>query len=110
MARAAARLTRPRPDPARKARLALADGAATTIYVAEYDLRRTEVRVALVRGRQLAPWCAARGAQDALVGGFSPRPAGEPLGELRTRGLLRRHVPFDEPWGQVRACVSVSGQ
>ena len=67
------------------------------------------MRVALVRGQTLAAWCAARGISEALVGGFFLRPGVEPLGEVRTRGVLRRHVPFDEPWAGTRACVSVCG-
>ena len=37
------------------------------------------------------------------------RPDGVPLGEVRTRGVARRYVPFDAPWGDVRACVHVRG-
>ena len=37
------------------------------------------------------------------------RPDGTPLGEIRTRGVVRRHVPFDAPWSSVRACVHVQG-
>ena len=51
----------------------------------------------------------ARGVDEALVGGFFTRPATEPLGELRTRGIARRHVPFAAPWGRSRACVHVDG-
>ena len=79
----------------------------TTVHVATYEA--VDVRVVLVRGQALAAWCAARGVTDAVVGGFFTRPAVEPLGELRTRGVLRRHVPFDEPWARTRACVSVCG-
>src|SRR3954454_22713351 len=86
----------------RRLRVALADGAATTVHVASYPARDTEVRVALVHGRQLGAHCAARGIDDAIVGGFFTRPATEPLGELRTRGVVRRHVPFDAPWAAVR--------
>jgi hypothetical protein len=43
------------------------------------------------------------------VGGFFTRPDGEPLGELRTAGVLRRHTPFDAPWDRERACVHVDG-
>src|SRR4051794_26669392 len=93
----------------RRLRVALADGAATTVHVASYPARDTEVRVALVRGQQLGAYCAARGIDDALVGGFFTRPAAEPLGELRTRGVVRRHVPFDAPWAGVRACVNIAG-
>jgi hypothetical protein len=93
----------------RSLRVGLADGAATTVHVATYDPRATEVRVVLVRRQQLSAYCAARRIDDAIVGGFFTRPAGEPLGELRTRGVLRRHVPFDAPWSSVRACVNVAG-
>jgi phosphodiester glycosidase len=70
---------------------------------------RTEIRVAVLRGKLLAPWCAAHGVQEALVGGFFTRPDGRPLGEVRTGGVARRHVPFDAPWHEVRACVHVQG-
>src|SRR5919202_5534895 len=100
---------RPSGRPVRRLRVGLADGAQTTVHVAAYDAATTDVRVALVRGQRLAAYCAARGIDDAIVGGFFTRPAGEPLGELRTRGVVRRHVPFDEPFGDVRACVHVAG-
>jgi hypothetical protein len=68
------------------------------------------VRVAVLRGTaRLEPWCAARGYEEALVGGFFVRPNGTPLGEVRTRGVVRRHVPFAAPWASVRACVHVQG-
>jgi phosphodiester glycosidase len=101
-------LPRPdRPRHLRRLRVALADGRRTTVHVASYDARRTEPRVVLVRGQQLAAWCAAQGIREALVGGFFTRPDGEPLGELRTAGVLRRHVPFAAPWHAERACVHV---
>ena len=100
----------PRAGRARRARLELLDGSRTTIHVAAYDTERTELRVALLRGQaRLEPWCAARGVDEALVGGFFVRPDGVPLGEVRTRGVARRHVPFAAPWGAVRACVHVVG-
>jgi len=86
-------------------RLRVAPG--TTVHVATYEA--VDVRVALVRGQTLAAWCAAAGVREAIVGGFFTRPALDPLGELRTRGVLRRHTPFDEPWARVRACVHVCG-
>jgi hypothetical protein len=90
--------------------LELLDGSKTTIHVAAYDTARTEVRVAVLRGTaRLEPWCAARGYEEALVGGFFVRPDGTPLGEIRTRGVVRRHVPFAAPWASVRACVHVQG-
>src|SRR3954447_5273048 len=98
----------PRPGWARRVRLELADGARTTIHVATHDTDRTELRVAVLRRQErLEPWCAARGVEEAIVGGFFTRPEGLPLGEVRTRGVARRHMPFAAPWGEVRACVSV---
>jgi hypothetical protein len=93
----------------RRARLLLADGAVTTVYVACYDAARTEIRVTLLRGHPLASWCARRGVEEALVGGFFTRPDTAPLGELRTHGVERRHTPFTAPWHAVRACVHVQG-
>ena len=91
-------------------RVALADGARTTVHVAAYDSATTEVRVAVLGGQQqLAAWCAATGHADAIVGGFFVRPDGAPLGEVRTHGVRRRHVPFVAPWDGVRACVHVDG-
>ena len=89
----------PRTGRVRSARLELADGARTMAHVACYDTERTELRVAVLRGQaRLEPWCAARGVEEALVGGFFVRPEGLPLGEVRTRGVARRHVPFAAPW------------
>jgi hypothetical protein len=107
------RLRAPRAGRARRVRLELLDGARTTVHVAAYDAARTEIRVAVLRGQaRLEPWCAERGYEEALVGGFFVR-VGEdaklPLGEVRTRGVARRHVPFDAPWDSVRACVHVQG-
>src|SRR4051794_18054989 len=91
-------------------RLRLADGARTTLYVAGYDMQAVEVGVVrMQRPAPLEAWCRARGIGEALVGGFYVRPDGTPLGELRTRGVRRLSVPFDEPWRRVRACVHVSG-
>src|SRR4051812_33287300 len=100
----------PPPGRARRARVELLDGARTTIHVAAYDVERTELRVALLRGQvKLEPWCAARGVEEAIVGGFFVRPDGTPLGEVRTRGVVRRHVPFTAPFDATRACVHVDG-
>ena len=93
-----------------RARVALPGGAATTVYATSHPERSTELRVAILRKpQQLAPWCASRGVQEALVGGFFVRPGGMPLGELRTHGIQRRSVAFARPWCDVRACVSVTG-
>jgi phosphodiester glycosidase len=100
----------PRSGRVRSARIELADGARTMVHVARYDTASTELRVAVLRGQaRLEPWCAARGFDEALVGGFFVRPDGVPLGEVRTRGVARRFVPFVAPWGDMRACVHVRG-
>jgi hypothetical protein len=94
----------------RRTRVTLADGARTTVYVATHPAARTEVEVAVLPGqRRLEGWCAVRGVSDALVGGFFTRPDGLPLGEVRTHGVARPHVPFAPPYDQVRACVHVEG-
>jgi hypothetical protein len=103
-------LRAPRAGRARSLRLELLDGRRTTVHIAAYDATRTEIRVAVLRGQApLEPWCAERGYEEALVGGFFVRPDGLPLGEVRTRGVARRHVAFDTPWDGVRACVHVVG-
>jgi hypothetical protein len=90
--------------------LGLADGRSTTVHVACHDARRTLVRVVIPRRQaRLADWCGERGVHEALVGGFFTRPAGTPLGEVRTGGVRRRHEPFDAPWASVRTCVHVAG-
>ena len=92
-------------------RLPLLDGAVTTLHVATYDLRRADVRVARVRA-PLEAWCLREGVDEAIVGGFFVRGGAHdlvPLGELRTAGMMRHTVPFDEPWGGLRACVHAAG-
>jgi hypothetical protein len=97
------------PRHVRRENIRLRDGARTTLYVASYPLSRTQVRVVrLPRPTPLAAWCEETGTGDALVGGFFVRPHGTPLGELRQAGVERRHVPFDSPWGGLRACLHVS--
>jgi len=94
----------------RSFRHVLPDGARTTVHVAVHDPARVELRVAVLRGSgRLEAFCARRGVADAIVGGFFTRPGGVPLGEVRTRGVARRHVPFLAPHGAVRACVHVQG-
>ena len=100
----------PRPGRLTRTRVRLAGGVSTAVYAAAYAERTTELRVAMLRRPQrLEPWCAARGVEEAIVGGFFIRPGGTPLGELRTNGVARRSVPFAAPWRDVRACVSVDG-
>ncbi len=94
----------------RKEHLRLADGARTTLYVASYDLRKTDVRVVrLARPAPLEAWCQVHGEQEAIVGGFFARPTGTPLGELRTAGMVREFVPFAAPWAATRGCLLVAG-
>jgi phosphodiester glycosidase len=110
----AAPLATPRPGAGafpphlRRMRVVLRDGLRTTVYLARYERERTAVRVAVLRRpAPLASWCATRGVDEALVGGFFTRPNTEPLGELRTRGMARRFTPFEAPWDAVRACLHV---
>ena len=105
---APAGLRAPLPGRPRRLRVGLADGARTTVHVASFASTRNEARVALVDG-PLAAWCAQRGIDDAIVGGFFIRPALTPLGELRIEGRERGSVPFAAPWCDVRACVWVPG-
>jgi hypothetical protein len=94
----------------RRLRVRLADGRATTVHMSAHDAARTELRVVVLRSQaRLGDWCAARDIQEALVGGFFTRPEGIPLGEVRTRGVARRSVPFDPPWRATRTCVHVQG-
>src|SRR5205085_6942120 len=97
-----------RPAHLERTRVRLADGAPTTVYIARYDLAATAVRVVrLAKAEPLETWCRANGVDEAMVGGFFIRPDGLPLGELRTRGLVRASMPFDAPWDALRACVHV---
>jgi phosphodiester glycosidase len=94
------------PGHLRRLRVRLPDGAATTVHVAEYDLRETLPRVVRLRvATPLERWCRAGGIDEAVVGGFFVRPDGLPLGELRTRGIAHVTLPFEAPWGALRACL-----
>jgi hypothetical protein len=110
VASAAARALGTRPRHLQRLRLDLAEGAATTLHVATYDLRRTLPRVhRLPHPTPLERWCRAHRVPEAIVGGFFIRPVGTPLGELRTSGIARAAEPFDAPWDAVRACLHVTG-
>ncbi len=101
---------------ARRARLTrrrihLADGAATTVHLAWYHRAAFAPRViALDRPAQLAAWCRRERVEHAIVGGFFARPQYAPLGQLRIGGAGRPSVPFDPPWGELRACVQIVGE
>ncbi|MFN8130084.1 MAG: phosphodiester glycosidase family protein [Solirubrobacteraceae bacterium] len=89
-------------------RLALPDGAGTTLHVARWPLGRTRVRVVRMPApMRLTDWCEQAGCPDAIVGGFYTRPGGVPLGELRIGGVALPSVPFAAPWPAVRACLHV---
>lgn len=90
-------------------RVRLTGGATTTVHIAAYALEACEPRVVVLpRPEPLVSWCRRTGTADAVVGGFFVRTqGGRPLGELRTHGVLRRHVPFDGPWAASRSCLHV---
>jgi hypothetical protein len=107
---AAPNLLAPADGRSRRGRLLLAGGVRTTVHVACYDAELTEIQVAVMRGQErLEPWCRRHGVGEALIGGFFHKPDSLPLGELRTHGVAREHVPFDAPWHTIRACVHVQG-
>ena len=92
----------------RRMRRVLADGAATTVYVAAYPLGEVAVRLQVLgRPRPLADWCARSGVSDAVVGGFFTMPEGIPLGEVRSGGIPRFSIPFHHPWDQMRSCLRI---
>ena len=87
----------------------LPDGAQTTVHLASYELGAFRPRVAVFdRPEPLVGWCRRNGVRHAVVGGFFARPEYQPLGELRVRAQRQHSIPFDEPWGSVRACVQFS--
>lgn len=102
--------------PARRSRLVqhrvrLADGARNTMHVARYHRDAFLPRVVVLdRPAQLVQWCRDRGVRHAVVGGFFARPEYVPLGHVRTRGQDRASIPFDPPWGDLRACVHIVGE
>jgi hypothetical protein len=110
LASVASRALGTRPRHLQRLRIDLRDGAATTLHVATYDLRRTRPRVVrLAQPTPLERWCREHRVAEAVVGGFFIRPAGTPLGDLRTSGIARAAQPFDAPWDGVRACLHVAG-
>jgi hypothetical protein len=89
-------------------RVRLDAGARTTLHVASYERRAFEARViVLERPAPLVRWCQEQGVRDAVVGGFFSRPQYAPLGQVRVRGEVRPSLPFDAPWGDIRACVQI---
>jgi hypothetical protein len=89
-------------------RVTLADGAQTTVHVATFDPEVCHPRVvAFGTPTPLVRWCREHQIPHPVVGGFSARPDDAPLGLLRIDGRAAQTVPFDAPWGDVRACVQV---
>jgi hypothetical protein len=103
--------SRPAAAPALESvRLALSDGAATTVRVARLPRARFGIRVVAIEPcSTVLDWCAANEAAHAIVGGFYLRPGGPPLGDLRIGGSPLPSQPFDSPWGAIRACVHADG-
>ena len=91
-------------------RLTLADGAATTLQIARFDRHEFGLRVVAIDPcATLLDWCAANGAEHAIVGGFYVRPGGPPLGEVWIDGEALLFEPFDDPWHEERACLHADG-
>ncbi|HXF29976.1 MAG TPA: phosphodiester glycosidase family protein [Solirubrobacterales bacterium] len=87
-------------------RRALPDGAHTTVHVGRFDRGAFALSVVPVEPcSTLVEWCAAAGADHAIVGGFYMRPGGPPLGDLWVDGKALPTTPFDSPWDRCRACV-----
>jgi hypothetical protein len=84
------------------------DGARTTVHVAAHPAT-VGVRLEMMQAPlPLASWCEQTGTAHAVVGGFFVRNGdSSPLGEVWARGRRVHSVPFDEPWGSTRACVSI---
>ncbi|MCW3038269.1 MAG: hypothetical protein JWM31_174, partial [Solirubrobacterales bacterium] len=65
----------------------LADGRATSLYVAAFPLAGLRVKVRILdQPETLVRWCRAGAVPHAIVGGFFVRPHNAPLGELRVGG------------------------
>jgi hypothetical protein len=93
-----------------RTRVVLADGARTTLHVACYDRAAFAPRIIVFeKPTPLARWCLEHGVRHAVVGGFFMRPDYKPLGQVRLAGEPIDCVPFDAPWGDLRACLRVDG-
>lgn len=93
-----------------RTRVSLPGGARTTLHVAIYDRSSFSARVAVLeRPVPLARWCKEQELRHAVVGGFFLRPGYEPLGQVWIDGRRVSSVPFDAPWGDLRACLQVNG-
>jgi Phosphodiester glycosidase len=89
-------------------RVKLDDGARTTLHVATFERELWSPRVVrFERATPLVRWCREHDVRHAVVGGFYQRPDYAPLGEVRIDGGLLPFLPFDAPWGELRACVQI---
>ncbi len=89
-------------------RIALADGAETTVYVVVHPRRATRVRViCFEEAQRLDRWCAANGEPEAIVASFFLRDPWRPLGEVRVDGRPVAHQPIFDPFGPMRSCVHI---
>ena len=108
------RLRAARVLPRRRSRLdrmcvTLGDGASTALHVASYERSAFRPRVVLLeRPAPLVRWCARHDVPNAVVGGFFLRPQYAPLGQVWIDGELQPSVPFDAPWGDMRACAHIA--
>ncbi len=92
-----------------RTRVTLGDGARTTLHLASYDRRGFDPRVVVLeRQAPLVRWCLEQGVLDAVVGGFFSRSQYAPLGVVQIDGQRQPSLPFDAPWGEVRACVQIT--
>jgi hypothetical protein len=79
------------------------------MHVASYERRAVATRVVVLEHpAPLVRWCEEQGVRDAVVGGFFSRPEYAPLGQVQIDGRTQRTLPFDAPWGDVRACVQIT--
>jgi hypothetical protein len=108
------RLRAARVLPRRRSRLdrmcvTLGDGASTALHVASYERSAFRPRVVLLeRPAPLVRWCERHDVPNAVVGGFFLRPQYAPLGQVWIDGELQSSVPFDAPWGDMRACAHIT--
>jgi Phosphodiester glycosidase len=90
-------------------RVTLHDGTRTTLHVASYERRAFNPRVVVLeRPAPLIRWCQEQGVRHAVVGGFFLRSQYMPLGHLQIEGKDQPSLPFDSPWGDVRACLQIA--
>jgi hypothetical protein len=91
------------------ARLRVASGEETTVYLVRHPLASTRVRVTVFGGAdRLDHWCAANGRPEAMVAGFFLRDPWRPLGEVRIGGAAVAHEPVAGEWGPQRGCLHVA--